>query len=378
MRIAFYAPLKAPDDPKPSGDRLIARMLMRALEEAGHQVALVSHFRSLDIGGDPDRQARIARLGGVLADRLLRAFEREPERRPDLWFTYHLYYKAPDWIGPHVARALTIPYVVAEASYAPWRGEGQWTLGHEAVAAALREADLVVGLNPRDEACARPLLKPSARYLMLEPFIDAAPFRAAREVRAETRARLAAAHGLDSDTPWLIAVAMMRERDKLPSYRLLAAALASIRHLPWSLLIVGDGPARAAVAAAMQPLEPRVAFLGRLDGEPLAQALAASDMFVWPAVNEAIGMAFLEAQAAGLPVVAGRRQGVEAVVADGRTGLLAEEGDAQAFAAACARLLGDARERARLAAAALEYVHDQHDIATQGRKLSVAFEDLIA
>lgn len=378
MRIAFYAPLKAPDDPKPSGDRLIARMLMRALQEAGHDVALASHFRSLDIGGDPDRQRRIARLGGVFAERLLRAFEREPGRRPDLWFTYHLYYKAPDWIGPRVTRALAIPYVVAEASYAPWRGEGRWPLGHEAVAATLREADLVVGLNPRDEARARPLLKPSARYLTLEPFIDVSPFRAARAARAETRARLAAAHGLDGDTPWLIAVAMMRERDKLPSYRLLAAALASIAHLRWSLLIVGDGPARAAVAEAMQPLGARAAFLGRLDGEPLAQTLAAGDIFVWPAVNEAIGMAFLEAQAAGLPVVAGRRPGVEAVVAEGRTGLLAEEGDTGAFAAACARLLGDGQERGRLAAAALEYVQERHDMATQGRKLSAAFEDLIA
>ena len=38
--------------------------------------------------------------------------------RPDLWFTYHLYYKAPDLVGPLVAGALGIPYAVAEASVA--------------------------------------------------------------------------------------------------------------------------------------------------------------------------------------------------------------------------------------------------------------------
>src|SRR3546814_1683340 len=45
-------------------------------------------------------------------------------QRPQLWFTYHLYYKAPDWIGPKVARALRIPYVVAEASVAYKRASG--------------------------------------------------------------------------------------------------------------------------------------------------------------------------------------------------------------------------------------------------------------
>lgn len=378
MRIAFYAPLKAPDDPRPSGDRLIGRMLMRALEVAGHEVEIVCRLRSLDIDGNEERQRRLARLGSACAKRLLRRFDEDPGRRPDLWFTYHLYYKAPDWIGPPVARALAIPYVVAEASYAPRRADGPWRVGHEAVAEAVGAADLVLGLNPRDEACIRPLLKSSARYLTFPPFIDAVPFCAARQARVAHRARLAAAHGIDEDSPWLIAAAMMRARDKLPSYRLLAAALALVQQLPWTLLIVGDGPARAAVEEEMRPFGSRTVFLGRLEGEALAQALVASDVFAWPAVNEAIGMVFLEAQAAGLPVVGSRREGVEGVVADGRTGLLMREGDAQAFAAALARLLGDARERAAMGAAAADYVLEQHDLATQGRKLSAAIEDLVA
>ena len=39
-----------------------------------------------------------------------------PPSGPAAWFTYHLYYKAPDWLGPDIARALAIPYLVAEAS----------------------------------------------------------------------------------------------------------------------------------------------------------------------------------------------------------------------------------------------------------------------
>src|SRR5258708_24281091 len=66
------------------------------------------------------------------------------DERPELWFTYHLYYKAPDWLGPAVSEALGIPYVIAEASYAPKRAHGPWAFGHEGSAAAIRKAALVL------------------------------------------------------------------------------------------------------------------------------------------------------------------------------------------------------------------------------------------
>ncbi len=48
MRIAFYAPLKSPAHPVPSGDRRIARALLQALALGGHETMLVSSFRSFD------------------------------------------------------------------------------------------------------------------------------------------------------------------------------------------------------------------------------------------------------------------------------------------------------------------------------------------
>ena len=63
MNVAFYAPLKSPASPVPSGDRLIARMLMQALEAGGHDVRIMSKLRSFDRDGDGVRQARIARIG---------------------------------------------------------------------------------------------------------------------------------------------------------------------------------------------------------------------------------------------------------------------------------------------------------------------------
>ncbi len=130
MRIAFYAPLKPADHPMPSGDREMARLFVAALARAGCTVETASRFASYD-AGDRARQRRLAAAGDRLAARLIRGYARRPpSERPSLWFTYHLYHKAPDWLGPAVAGALAIPYVVAEASHAPKQDVG--SLGERA------------------------------------------------------------------------------------------------------------------------------------------------------------------------------------------------------------------------------------------------------
>ena len=104
MRIAFYAPLKSPAHGTPSGDRRIAGLLMDALARAGHSVELASSFRSYDPAGDGPRQIAL-RDDGIALGRRLAAQWRDgaAEARPELWFTYHLYYKAPDWLGPEAS-----------------------------------------------------------------------------------------------------------------------------------------------------------------------------------------------------------------------------------------------------------------------------------
>ena len=84
-------------------------------------------------------EAAIARRGRAPHRALSGACRRTS--RPRLWFTYHVYYKAPDWIGPRVARGLGIPYVVAEGSRAAKRAQGPWALGHAGAEAALDRAD---------------------------------------------------------------------------------------------------------------------------------------------------------------------------------------------------------------------------------------------
>jgi glycosyltransferase involved in cell wall biosynthesis len=373
MRIAFYAPMKPPDHPVTSGDRTVARGLVAALRLAGHEVEIASRFRSYD-RGDPARQARLKHLGGRLAERLISRFGREG--RPDLWFTYHLYHKAPDWLGPAVADRLGIPYVVAEASYAPKQAGGRWNIGHRAAGDAIRRADLVFQLNPADVECVRPLLRPAGRLVQLPPFLDTAPFRAPD--RAASRAAMAARFGLNAAEPWILTVGMMRHDQKRLSYLCLAEAVRELLDLRWRLVLAGAGPAEAEIRRAFAPVGDRVAWIGMLDPPTLRQFYRATDLFAWPAIKEAWGMAILEAQAAGLPVVAGRSGGVASVVADGVTGLLAPEGDASALAAALRQLLSDPIRRAQLGAAAQARAARLHDLSTAVRLVADDLAQVIA
>ncbi len=352
MRVAFYAPLKPPDHPVPSGDRLLAGLFQSALRRAGHEVELACRLRSRDPLGDRLRQRRLQALGTRLAERYAaRCLRRRATQRPELWFTYHLYYKAPDWVGPAAARSLGIPYVVAEASVAGKRAGGPWAAGHAATLAALDQAAAVIALNPADLPC----LPPVRRLHSLPPFADLAPFRAAAAERERHRAALAAAHGLDPERPWLLTVAMMRPGDKLASYHGLAEALSGLTDLAWQLLIVGDGAARAEVETAFGAIpRDRLRYLGEHPAPALPPVFAAADLYAWPAVNEAFGMALLEAQGSGLPVVAGRYGGVAAVVAENRGGLLTPPGDLAAFAVALRALIGDPERRAALREGAAE------------------------
>lgn len=373
MRIAFYAPLKAPDHPVPSGDRRIGRALIQALRSKGHEVSIVSRLRSWDGTGDTARQRRIARRGATTAEALIAKYRSNPQHRPALWLTYHLYHKAPDWIGPAVTKALSIPYVVAEASNAPKQANGPWATGYEAARIAITQADGLIGLNSDDRA-GLSALTDAKRVHALAPFIDTTPYAQAEPARSA----LAARYDLDDTKPWLLTVAMMRKDAKLLSYRVLAGAMRDLEDLEWQLVIAGDGPARAEVEALFARFpRARVRFLGALGESDLPPLYASADLYLWPAINEAFGMAFLEAQAAGLPVVAGRERGVPDVVRCEVTGLLVPPGDPAAFADAVAQLLRDEQHRHEMRRQARAIVGTEHDLGTAAHRLDEILHHIV-
>ncbi|MFC4271549.1 glycosyltransferase [Sneathiella chungangensis] len=361
MKLAFYAPMKSPDHPVPSGDRRMGRLLRSALEMAGFEVTLASGLRSFDGKGDPAFQAAVKTQGAKEAAELIRKWRDRPDDAPDGWFTYHLYHKAPDWIGPEVCRALDIPYIVAEASHAPKRARGDWQTGFEAAAAAIASARIVFHMTTLDGACLKPLMSPGNALVMLPPFIDIDTYLE-RAVPVDTAAAMAAAGGRRG-VKTLLSVAMMRGGDKMMSYRQLGESLARLGGDDWQLLVVGGGEKRPEVEAALAPLGGRAVFLGAMTPEQVPAWYDMADLYVWPAHGEAYGMAFLEAEGCGLPVVAGNIRGVPDVVRDGETGLLTPPGDAAAFADAVEILLRDDDRRRAMGEKAREFVRRERTIA---------------
>lgn len=125
------------------------------------------------------------------------------------------------------------------------------------------------------------------------------------------------------------------------------------------LLFVGDGPLRKDLEEQARRLElgGRVIFAGARYDVP--EILAASDVFVLPSVIEGLGIAAIEAMAAGLPVVATNTGGLPEVVKDGFSGLLVPVNDPVSLARAVNSILGD-REKAKR-------------MGEEGRKLSSGF-----
>lgn len=365
MRIIYHTPLKGPSHRIPSGDRTMARALREMLRNAGHNIETIDRSRTSS-SVLPQHMQWI----GAQSSR----FQYWRTTKAELWLTYHCYYKAPDWEGPKTARQLGLPYVLAEVSYAPKRAGGPWDIGHRQVAACIEAADLILNFNPIDANCVRPLMRKDAELLEVPPFILTKPYRAAAAARARHRAVLARRYKLPKGTPWLLTVAMMRPGDKLASYRILGQALAKLLDRPWRLLVVGTGEAKDEVRAALKPIARRVTYLGERSAEQLPAIYAASDLYVWPAINEAWGMTLLEAQASGLPVVAGRTGGVPNVVEDGKTGLLTPIGDVAAFAASVGQMLGAPERRAAMGRAAASYIAARHERAKVGRIVDAALQ----
>ena len=374
MQIAFYAPLRQPSDVTFTDDRDTARFLTDALARAGHVVESISAFRSYDEEGDPDRQVALRAQGVAFAQRVAAQWRGERRMaRPEMWFTHHVYYKAPDWLGPLVSAELGIPYVIAEASHAPKRAGGRWAIGHDAAAEAIRRADLVLCATRQDVVCVEPLVFNRERVVRLPPFLDPAPFRSAAGMREAHRKTLAVSHQLDPGVPWIMVAASMRPGDKVASYRELAAALVPLCGLPWRLVVAGDGQARTEIETVIDTVLPgRACFLGKLALADLAPVFAASDLYVWPAINETYGRAMLEAQAAGTAIVSGALRGIPDSVAEGRTGVRTPPGDTEALTKAVRALLLDPARRTAMGRAAMAFIGEERSVNAAAVRLGRA------
>jgi glycosyltransferase involved in cell wall biosynthesis len=143
----------------------------------------------------------------------------------------------------------------------------------------------------------------------------------------------------------------------LKGYDVLIAALASLTDLPWRLDIAGDRTRHRETAARIDEdiarfgLAERVAVLGAVSHERLAELYVGADIFVLASRFEGYGMALSEAIAHGLPVISTTAGAIPDTVPAAASLLVAPD-DAVALAAALRRLIEQPDERRRLASAA--------------------------
>jgi glycosyltransferase involved in cell wall biosynthesis len=360
-KIAFYAPLKSPQHEVPSGDRLMARSIVECLQQFGYRVEIVSQLRAL-IRDPNDETANTTLLehADQERERILTLWKRQGP--PDCWFCYHPYYKSPDLLGPALCQEYKLPYVTAEASYSKRRNHGFWGFAQERVLDAVNGAAVNLYFTQRDKVGLREGSQ-SAILARLRPFIH--PL----ECLVST---------CDTEPLNLVTVAMMRSGDKWNSYVRLAAALSELSDVPWTLHIVGDGPENQKVHALFDNFSSkRVVWHGEKTPQEIAVIYAAGAIYAWPGCGEAYGLAYLEAQSAGLPVVAFDTAGVPEVVEKGYSGILTKEGDDYAYAEAIRRLLTNMEERQLMSANARQYVLEEHSFKQASDSLGKFLQQVI-
>lgn len=325
-----------------SGTYVGISVLQRAVEALGHEVELLA----------PGASGGVSLLQRVLFN--IRARAAAERRCPDVIVAF-------DWDGLLLARSeavhvASIKGVIAEEATFE-RGIPWLRLTTEAFLERrhVRRADRVLATSRHsaERLAVDYGLAPELLRVVPEP-IDLARWRKALED----------APGVPAVTPVILCVAHLYPRKDV------ATLLDAMARLPGATLrVVGTGPelSRLEKQAKGLQLADRVQFLGHVSFERLAAEYKRADVFCLPSRQEGFGIVFLEAMAAGLPIVAARAAAVPELVADGECGLLVEPGSAAALATVLERLLADSAERRRLGEAGRRRVerYDALKVAAQ-------------
>jgi glycosyltransferase involved in cell wall biosynthesis len=280
--------------------------------ERGFDVVPVPMRSSLDLRAVLRLRAAIRRLGIELV---------------------HLHTGRANWLGGLAARAAGRPAVTTRRMdrrvARSWRTRvlyGSLVRRAAAISPAVRERLLAGGV-------------PAERVRLIWSTVDPARVAARRE-REAVRAEL----GAPPEARVVLAVGALVERK---GFAVLLDAFARLADREALLWIAGDGAGRGDLERAIADLGlgERARLLGRR--ESIGELRAAADVFAMPSRAEGLGVAALEAMAAGRPVVASSVGGLADVVLDGETGALVPVGDVAALGAALDALLADAERRAR-------------------------------
>jgi glycosyltransferase involved in cell wall biosynthesis len=159
--------------------------------------------------------------------------------------------------------------------------------------------------------------------------------------------------------------------------RALAIAQKRVPGLRW--VVIGDGPDRRRLEVLAGESGVRAEWLGQLDHDAALEQLARCHLMALPSVDEAFGVAYVEALACGVPAIGCRGEGgPEEIAATGDGMLLVPAGDVDALAATIAELLSDPARLDGLSAAARRTAAEHFSWEACGRATVAAYREVLA
>jgi len=353
MNIAYYMPFKPMGHRNPSGDLVTGTELFNHLAR-NNRILPVSRLRCRWIYYHPLLLLRFL----LEKKRILRKYRTNP---PDIWFSYHSYYKAPDLLGYHCSKKLNIPYVIFQGIYSTRRRKKLKTLpGFILNRKILLAADRVFTNKKKDLKNLRRLL-PEERLSYIAPGIHPEKFIYCEKSRDELRTKLNC-----RNKTVILTAAMFRPGVKTEGISQVIHSCAELlTENPGIVLwIVGDGSCRRELERKAEELLPGKAwFSGRVERNELYRYYSGADIFAFPGINESLGMVYLEAQSCRLPVVALADWGGGEAVIHNRTGLLSPAAEKPTFTANMEKLLQNPKLRNRLGREGEAHIRSHHNLS---------------
>jgi teichuronic acid biosynthesis glycosyltransferase TuaC len=179
-----------------------------------------------------------------------------------------------------------------------------------------------------------------------------------------------------SPTPLVATVAHLVARKRHADVVRALSGIAQLRYL-----VIGDGPERARIERLASELgvADRVELAGQLPHEEALRRARRAWLFAMPSVDEAFGVAYIEAMAAGIPAIGcAGEPGPEEIAAAGEGIVLVPPGDVAALADALRSLITDEPRREALGGAARSTVKDSFSWEACGRDTLAAYQEALA
>lgn len=347
-------PFKPMGHQNPSGDLVTGTELYNHLADQNHSIELASKLRCRWIYYRP-------LIWFQFLTEKKRIIQKYHNKIPDIWLSYHSYYKAPDLLGAYCSKKLDIPYVIFQGIYSTKRRKNFISLpGFILNKKVLLSANHIFTNKKRDHKNLRRLL-PEDRLTYIAPGINPGCFVFSSDSRNSLRTRWN-----PEGRTVILTAAMFRPGVKTEGISQViescAQLAASGRDI--SLWIAGDGVCRNELKKKAAELLPgKVLFLGKITRDEMQCYYSGADIFAFPGIEESLGMVYLEAQSCNLPVVAcGDWGGGEAVIHN-TTGLLSSAAKQSDFTANMDRLLMDPGLRNYLGQNGGHHIRSHHDLS---------------